>query len=164
MQYISELRIFSFNFAPRGWALCNGQLLPINANQALFVLLGNAFGGDGRTTFGLPNLQARVPMHMGKGMNRGQVGGEAFHQLVIGEMPAHSHIASASSTAPTANSPAGNFWASNTGYGPYGSRVILPMAPTALLTAGGDVPHENRSPFLVLNVCIALTGVFPPQN
>jgi microcystin-dependent protein len=164
MQYLSELRIFTFNFAPKGWALCNGQLLPISAYQPLFALLGTAFGGDGKTTFGLPNLQARVPMHMGKNVMRGQAGGEAFHQLTVAEMPAHSHIASASSTAPKSNSPAGNFWASNTGFGPYGSRVALPMAPTALLNAGSGVPHENRSPFLVLNVCIALTGVFPPQN
>lgn len=167
--YLSEIKVFSFNFAPKGWAMCNGQLLPINQNQALFALLGTQYGGDGRVNFALPNLRGRVPLHFGQrpGLSsyvQGQAAGEDAHTLISTEMPAHVHAAVASSNSPNANTPAGNFWASNSGFSPYSATLNEVMAATALANAGGSQPHENRSPFLTLNFCIALQGVFPSRN
>jgi microcystin-dependent protein len=163
--YLSELRIFAFNFAPKGWALCNGQTLAISANQALFSLLGTTFGGNGVTTFNLPNLQAQVPMHAGTtGFTLGQSGGEAAHTLLITEMPVHTHVASASGSGPTVNSAANANWASNTSFTPYGSTLNSPLAAGALMNAGGGLPHNNMSPYLALTVCIALSGVYPSRS
>src|SRR5579871_1338778 len=164
MQYLSELRIFSFGFAPKGWAICNGQLLSIASNPALFTLLGTAYGGDGVRTFGLPNLTARVPMHVGPGIKLGQAGGEEAHQLLISEMPNHTHTASASGKAPNVNAPDNSNWASNTGFNPYGALGTQLMAPGALMPAGGNLPHLNMSPYLVMSVCIAITGVYPTHG
>jgi len=162
--FLSEIRIFSFNFAPRGWAQCNGQLLPINQNQALFALLGTTYGGNGTTNFALPEMRGRVPMHVGGGLVLGQRGGEETHTLSVNETPSHTHQAKASANAPTVAPPTGNFWASNTGFTPYGSAADTTMATAAVGNTGGSQAHENRSPYLTLNCCIALQGIFPSPN
>ncbi|MFZ1304425.1 MAG: tail fiber protein [Ferruginibacter sp.] len=162
--FLSEIRIFSFAFAPRGWALCNGQLLPINQNQALFSLLGTTYGGNGQTNFALPDLRGRVPMHNGAGFNLGQKAGAETHTLSISELPTHTHQAKASANSPSVTPPTGNYWASNTGFTPYGSTANLTMSPQTVGNIGGSQPHENRSPFLTLNFCIALQGIFPSPN
>jgi microcystin-dependent protein len=144
--YLSEIRIMSFGFPPKGWAQCNGQLLPINQNQALFSLLGTTYGGDGRTTFGLPNLQARTAIHGKGGQGLGQLGGEAAHTLVAGDAPI----------------PAGNYLgAADNLYAPLAHITPLPAATVA--NAGGQ-PHNNMQPYLVLNFCIALQGIYPSRN
>jgi microcystin-dependent protein len=162
--FLSEIKIFAFNFAPKGWALCNGQLLPINQNQALFALLGTTYGGDGQTTFALPDLRGRAPIHMGSSFNLGQRGGEETHTLTISEMAAHTHQTRASADNATVAPPTSNFWCSNTGFTPYGNAANTAMSPTCISNVGGSQPHENRSPFLALNFCIALQGIFPSQN
>jgi microcystin-dependent protein len=161
--YISEIRIMSFTFAPKGWAQCNGQLLPINQNQALFSLLGTTFGGDGRTTFGLPNLQARTAIHTAGGAGLGQSGGEATHTLTMAETPAsHTHTAVGTATAGDAPVPAGNFLgAADNLYGPLASTT--PLSASTVASAGGQ-PHNNMQPFLVLNFCIALQGIYPSRT
>ena len=162
--FLSEIRIFSFVFAPQGWAQCNGQFLPINQNQALFSLLGTTYGGNGQTTFALPDLRSRVPMHNGNGFVLGQRAGEESHTLSISEMAAHTHQARASANAPTVTAPTANFWASNTGFTPYGTVGDTAMSPQSLSNTGGSQAHENRSPYLTLNYCIALQGIFPSPN
>ena len=162
--FLGQITIYSFNFAPRGWAQCNGQFLPINQNQALFSLLGTTYGGNGQTTFALPNLQGRVPMYAGNGFVLGQTAGEAAHTLSIAEMPAHTHQAVGSSNPPNATTPANNFWASNTGFKPYAATPNATMSPNAVSSVGGSQSHNNQSPYLVLNMCIALVGIFPSRN
>lgn len=162
--FLSEIRIFSFNFAPRGWAQCNGQFLPINQNQALFALLGTTYGGNGQTHFALPDLRGRVSMHVGQGLSLGGRDGQESHTLVLSEMPAHTHQVRGSADGPTATPPTNNFWASNTGFTPYGTVGNTAMSAQPVSNVGGSQPHENRAPYLTLNYCIALTGVFPSQN
>lgn len=162
--FIGQITIFSFNFPPRGWALCNGQLLPINQNQALFSLLGTMYGGNGQTNFALPNLQGRVPFHMGNGLTQGQAGGETAHTLTINELPAHTHVPQGSSAGPTISNPSGAFWGSNTGFSPYNAAQNGPMSPQSIGPTGGSQPHLNMSPYLTLNFSIALVGIFPSQN
>ncbi len=152
----------SFNFPPKGWALCNGQLLPINQNQALFALLGTTYGGDGRVNFGLPNLQGRVPIHFGIS-SLGEVGGEQGHTLSVAELPTHTHSAVASSNAADQGSPQGNYWAVESSNA-YSSAYDNSMAPQALSLTGGSQPHDNMPPYLVLSFCIALQGIFPSQT
>jgi microcystin-dependent protein len=161
--FLSEIKIVSFNFAPKGWALCNGQLVPINQNQALFSLLGTTYGGNGQTTFALPNLQGRIPTHMGNGFTLGQAGGETAHTLNISEMAPHNHIPTGSSTNP-AGSPgaAGNLWGVDPGQ--YNANSDSAMNPACISNTGGNQPHDNMSPYLVLNFIIALQGMFPSQN
>lgn len=162
--YLGEIKIVSFNFAPQGWAMCNGQLLPINQNQALFSLLGTTYGGDGRINFALPNLQARVPMHTGNGLVLGEVAGEYSHTLTISEMPTHLHVVNGSPNNATVISPTGNYLATspgNTYVAPPGNTALMP--PT-LSNVGGSQAHDNTSPYLVLNFCIALVGIYPSQN
>ncbi len=161
--FLGEIRIFSFTFAPKGWAQCNGQLLPINQNQALFAILGTTYGGDGRITFALPNLQGRVPVYTGNGITLGQSAGEEAHTLNVAELPAHSHTPVGSPSSATAGNPTGNVWASlsNGGYSPASN---VSMNAASVLPAGGSQPHENMSPYLTLNFCIALQGLFPSQN
>ena len=161
--FLGEVKIFSFGFAPKGWSLCNGQLLPINQNQALFALLGTTYGGDGRVNFGLPNLQGRVPFHTGSGLSLGQSGGETAHTLNISELPAHTHVPVGNSNSANAASPGGNLWASLTGGG-YLQTANTAMNPASILPTGGSQPHDNMSPYLTLNFCIALQGIFPSQN
>jgi microcystin-dependent protein len=161
--YLSEIKLIAFNYPPRGWAFCNGQILPINQNQALFSLLGTTYGGNGVTTFALPNLQSRIAMHFGTNYNLGQTGGETAHTLITSEIPAHTHLVSASSLTPNKNTAANNFFASNTGFSPYG-KADESMHPSALANAGGSQPHDNMSPYLVLNYVIALVGIFPSRN
>lgn len=160
--FLAEIKIFSFNFAPRGWALCNGQLLPINQNQALFSLLGTTYGGNGITTFALPNLQGATPIHTGPGFVLGQAGGETAHTLTIPEMAAHSHAAAGSSNPGNTAEPANAFWAVAAS-GAYSAAPNTAMAPGAISTTGGSQPHNNLSPYLTLNFCIALQGIFPSR-
>ena len=162
--FLSEIRIMSFGFAPKGWAQCNGQLLPINQNQALFSLLGTTYGGNGTTVFALPDLRGSIAMHNDAGFSLGQKGGEQVHTLTISEMPVHTHQAIASSNGPTATLPTNNFWASNTGFTPYASTANVSMSPLSISNTGGSLAHLNMSPFLTLNFCIALQGIFPSQN
>ena len=161
--FIGEIQVFPFGFAPRGWAQCNGQLLPINQNQALFSLLGTMYGGDGRTTFALPDLRGRVPVGVGNGFVQGQRAGEEAHTLIVPEMPAHAHQAIASSASPSSPNPSGATWA-NMGANSYTASPNAPMAGNAVAPAGGGQPHENRSPYLALNFCIALVGLFPSRS
>jgi len=161
--FLGEIKVISWNFPPKGWAFCNGQLLPINQNQALFSLLGTTYGGDGRQTFGLPNLQGRVPVHMGDGLSIGQAGGEATHTLNLSELPAHTHLVTTGSAAADQASPGGNYVASagRAGFAPTPDGVLLAGSVSSV---GGSQPHENQSPYLVLNFVIALQGIFPSQN
>jgi len=161
--FLAEIRIFSFSFAPKGWALCNGQLMPINQNQAVFSILGTTYGGDGRTNFALPNLQGRVPVYKGNGIVLGESAGEQAHTLSISELSAHTHTPVGSSSNPTTGNPTGNLWAS-LGSGGYLPTPNTTMNPASILPAGGNQPHDNMSPYLVLNFCIALQGIFPSQN
>jgi microcystin-dependent protein len=161
--YLSEIRIFSFGFAPKGWAQCNGQLLPINQNQAIFSLLGATYGGDGRVNFGLPNLQGRAPLHMGNGQTLGELGGEQNHTLSIAEIPLHNHTWSATNTAANSPGPASNLLGAAAEYNSSASNLV-PMYSGVLATVGGNQPHPNMQPYLTLNFCIALQGIFPSQN
>lgn len=161
--FLSEIKIVSFGFAPKGWALCNGQLLPINQNQGLFSLLGTTYGGDGRVNFGLPNLQGRTPIHFGSGHTLGERGGEQAHTLSIAEIPQHVHVASASQNNGTqafgTNATLGG--ASNL----YNTGTNLTsLTPQTIGNVGGSQPHQNMQPFLTLTFCIALQGIFPSQT
>jgi len=160
--FIGEIKVISFNFPPKGWAFCNGQLLPINQNQALFSILGTTYGGDGRTTFALPNFQGRMPIHQGQGFTIGERAGEATHTLTINEMPAHNHPAMAATTA-NGPSPNGTVWA-GPGQAAYAVSPNSTMSPAAVGNAGGSQPHPNEAPYLVLNFIIALVGIFPSRN
>jgi microcystin-dependent protein len=163
--FLAEIRIFSFNFPPKGWALCDGQILPINQNQALFSILGTTYGGNGITTFQLPNLQGSVPFHVGGGLSLGQVAGEVNHTLLQSEMPAHTHVATASSNTADQVSPAGAYWAKGIASAYADATAINnTMAPAAIPAAGGSTAHNNMSPYLVLTFCIALVGIFPSRN
>src|SRR5579859_6057739 len=150
--FLSEIKIMSFNFPPKGWALCNGQLLPINQNQALFSLLGTTYGGDGRVNFGLPNLQGRTPNHMGNGFVLGEMGGEQAHTLNISEVPTHTHLASATDTAGDSPIPTGNYLgAADNMYAPLANAT--PLQPGTITAVGSSQPHENMQPYLVLSFC-----------
>jgi microcystin-dependent protein len=163
--FLSEIRIMSFVFAPKGWALCNGQLMPINQNQALFSLLGTTFGGDGRVNFALPDLRGRVPIHVGSGHTLGEQGGEQAHTLSIAELPMHTHIAQASSDVGNAFVPTSNLLAKVEGVDVYNQAAnLVAMSPSSISNVGGSQAHLNMQPFLVLTFCIALQGIFPSPN
>jgi len=160
--FLSEIRMMSFDFAPRGWALCNGQLLPINQNQALFSLLGTTFGGDGRVNFALPDLRGRVPIHVGSGHTLGERGGEQAHTLSISELPTHTHALNANiGTGNTASPSTTTVLAKSPGdlYGP--PTGLTAMNPTTVTNTGGSQAHLNMQPFLTMSFCIALQGIFP---
>jgi len=162
--FLGEIRWVAFNFPPRGWALCDGQLLAINQNQALFALLGTTFGGNGTTNFALPNLKARAPIHVGTAYSLGSQAGEATHSLLVSELPAHRHLLKADPQEATSNAAAGNYLAkSSGGTSLYGLTATAPMSPSAISTTGGTQPHENMKPFLALNCIIALQGIFPSR-
>jgi microcystin-dependent protein len=174
--FMSQIEIFSFNFAPRGWALCNGQFLPINQNQALFALMGTTYGGNGQTTFALPDLRSRVPIHMGNGHTLGERGGEENHTVNASEMPQHNHTLVTDATHQgTINLPATNtvlaqsIGVNNNG-GNFGFAIYGANAPTGALdpntvtNTGGSQPHNNLMPYLCVSMCIALQGIFPSQN
>ena len=163
--FLSEIRIMSFEFPPRGWALCNGQLLPINQNQGLFSLLGTTFGGDGRVNFALPDLRSRTPIHVGGSHTLGERGGEQAHTLSISELPTHTHTLQGSSTGGDVAAPASALLApgqSTQLYGPAANLVSL--IPGTVANVGGSQAHLNMQPFLTLSFCIALQGIFPSPN
>jgi microcystin-dependent protein len=165
--FIAEIRIFASNFAPRNFAFCDGTLLPVAQNTALFALIGNIYGGDGRTTLGLPNLQDRLPMHPGRGPGLtprvlGQSGGTATVALTSGNMPNHSHSMLGTGDAPNSASPANAVVATAPAYEATGSNLTN-MANEALLPAGGGQAHDNQQPYLTLNFIIALQGLFPSR-
>ncbi|EJL33131.1 microcystin-dependent protein [Caulobacter sp. AP07] len=177
--FMGELRIMSFNFAPQGWALCNGQFLPINQNQALFSLLGTTYGGNGQTTFALPDLRGRIPLHMGDGFVLGQASGQASHTLIQSEMPTHFHVMRGDGTTAAASNvgtPVANMSFGQTTGAPasgaafaYNMYATAPtnattLHPASVSNTGGSQPHENRQPFLVLEICIALSGAYPSRN
>src|SRR5713101_486737 len=161
--FLSEIRIMSFGFPPRGWATCDGQLLPINQNQALFSLLGTTFGGDGRVNFALPDLRGRTPIHVGSRHTLGERGGEQAHTLSIAELPTHTHVANATSATGNASNPTGNVLAAaNNLY--TAPANLTSLSPTTVVNAGGSQAHLNMQPFLALSFCIALQGIFPSPN
>ena len=161
--FLGEIKIVSFGFAPKGWALANGQFLPINQNQALFSLFGTMYGGNGQTTFAIPNLQGRCAMHQGAGFIVGQQGGSESVTINQSQMPQHLHFIQAVSDVADAVVLAGNYLGGvNNGWRPPSSLVAID--PGTITTVGGSQPHENMSPFTVLNFCVALQGVFPSQN
>jgi microcystin-dependent protein len=164
--FLSEIRIMSFGFPPKGWAFCDGQLLPINQNQALFSLLGTTFGGDGRVNFALPDLRGRTPIHVGSGHTLGERGGEQAHTLSIAELPTHVHVLQASTSPASTNTPtASTVLAASTGSQLYGSPAnLVAMSPAAVTNTGGSQAHLNMQPFLTLSFCIALQGIFPSPN
>jgi microcystin-dependent protein len=169
--FVAEIRIFPFNFAPKGWAFCDGQLLPLSQNTALFSLLGTTYGGDGKSNFALPNLQGSAPMHPGQGPglslhDLGEVGGSEVVTLLESEIPSHTHGLTANASPGNRTSPQGNSLARTSGalpYAPSGGQTV-PMAPEAVGVVGGDQPHNNMQPYLTLYFNIALQGVFPPRS
>jgi microcystin-dependent protein len=168
--FMGEIKIVAFNFAPKGWAQCNGQFLPINQNQALFSILGTVFGGNGQTTFALPDYRGRSPIHVGSGFTLGEKGGQEAHTLTQSELPAHNHFvacSNASGSLALATKPTvpeqHNTWAIST-QNPYNTVQNTAMSPTNVTNVGGSQPHQNMQPYLVLTFCIALIGIFPSRN
>lgn len=169
--FLAEVRMVGFNFAPRGWGFCDGQILPINQNQSLYSLLGTIYGGDGRTSFALPDLRGRAPIHVGradggKDHREGQKGGEETHALTVSEMPTHDHVAQASSRNADQNDPANGVLGQALNlYVPASSGPALqPIQPATVANTGGGQAHDNMQPYLAVNFCIALQGLFPSRN
>jgi microcystin-dependent protein len=161
--FLSEIKVVSFNFPPKGWALCNGQFLPINQNQALFALLGTTYGGNGQTTFALPNLRGRVPIHIGNGHTLGEAAGSTSVTVNIQQLATHQHLDMASNTNADVPDPTNGFFgqALNT-YG--AAQNLITIDPSTVTSVGGSQPHNNMMPYLTLNFIIALQGIFPSQN
>jgi microcystin-dependent protein len=164
--FLSEIKVVSFNFPPKGWAECNGQFLPINQNQALFALLGTTYGGNGQTTFALPNLRGQVPIHVGNGHTLGETAGVTAVSVTIPQLPQHTHLANAVNVQPSAGNPASTRLLSQSkGAFLFAAATNLQaMAPNMIGNAGGSQPHNNMMPYLVLNFIIALQGIFPSRN
>lgn len=164
--FLSEIKIMSFGFPPKGWALANGQLLPINQNQPLFALLGTTYGGNGQTTFALPNFQGKIPIHFGGGHTLGETGGEQSHSINLNELPQHTHglqaAISGTATSSANNNLPGNSSPSNAYTNQEANQVAL--NPSSVTSIGGSQPHLNMQPYLTVSFCIALQGVFPSQN
>jgi microcystin-dependent protein len=170
-QFVGELRAFGFGFAPKGWALCNGQTLAINQNAALFALLGTTYGGNGTSTFLLPNLQSRVPMHMGTAPSgtsyiEGEISGVENVTLAASQIPMHTHTLNAVSASGGSHTPNNVLYASGSSGNEtfYGNGNLVPLVPTTIQPAGGNLPHTNLQPYLTINWCIALVGIFPSRN
>ena len=162
--FLSEIRIMSFQFAPKGWALCNGQLLPINQNQALFSLLGTTFGGDGRVNFALPDLRGRAPIHVGSGHTLGERGGEQAHTLSISELPTHTHVLQGTTANGTVINPTNN-QLGNAQVASYSNpQSLVAMNASSITNTGGSQAHLNMQPFVTVSFCIALQGIFPSPN
>ena len=164
--FVGEIRMFGGNFAPAGWALCQGQLLPISENETLFNLIGTTYGGDGQTTFALPNLASRVPVHQGPSFILGQAGGVESVTLTVNQIPSHSHVPQCDGTNNSSNTPAGSVWAGTSALKQFAAAAVAPnvaMAPQALGLDGGSQPHDNMLPFLAINFIISLFGIFPSQ-
>ena len=162
--YVGEIRMVGFNFAPRGWAFCDGSLQSIAENQALFSLLGTTYGGDGQTTFALPDLRGRIPFHQGNSFVMGQIAGSESVTLVSNQLPTHTHVLGANSSAGTQDSPTSGFWAQSA-LGEYSTQAAAhSMAPAAVGLTGGNQPHDNMPPFVVINFVISLFGIYPSQN
>jgi len=162
--YVGEIRMVGFNFAPRGWAFCDGSLLSIAEYEALFNLLGTTYGGDGQTTFALPDLRGRIPFHQGNSFVMGQIAGSESVTLVANQLPTHTHVLGANSSAGTQDSPTGGFWAQSA-LDEYSTQAAAhSMAPAAVGLTGGNQPHDNMPPFLVINFVISLFGIYPSQN
>lgn len=163
--FLAEVRIMSFNFPPKGWAFCNGQLLPINQNQALFSLLGTTYGGNGQVNFALPNLQGRVPVHIGPGFNQGMASGETAHTVTEVEMTQHTHLASASGSPATAVIPSSSLVLAQSAFEIYRpASSFAALIPGTVTNVGGSQAHSNMQPYLTLNFCIALQGIFPSRS
>ncbi|TDR46566.1 microcystin-dependent protein [Tahibacter aquaticus] len=165
--FLAEVRIMSFNFPPKGWAQCNGQLLPINQNQALFSLLGTTYGGDGRVNFALPDLRGRTSVYTGGSSSfvLGQRGGETAHTLTMQEMPQHNHFINATNGAATTNVPNNTMLLASSSSGMYLTpQALTTLQPSSITNFGGSQAHNNMQPYLVLNFCIALQGIFPSQT
>jgi microcystin-dependent protein len=171
--FVAEIRIFPFNFAPKGWAFCDGQILPLSQNTALFSLLGTTYGGDGKSNFALPNMQGNAPMHPGQGPglslhDLGETGGSETVSLLESEIPSHSHALMALVPPANRTSPIANTFAKAAGTSPYTPAspppALVALADQAVAPAGGDQPHNNMQPYLTLNFCIALQGVYPPRT
>jgi microcystin-dependent protein len=166
--FLAEVRIVGFNFAPRGWAFCDGQILPINQNQSLYSLLGTTYGGDGRTSFALPEMRGRVPIHVGSSNGSshllGQKSGEETHTLSANEVPQHTHVLNATTNSATSDSPTGKYLARGAAdaYGPLTN--MANMGTGTVANVGGGQAHENMQPYIAVNFCIALTGLFPSRN
>jgi microcystin-dependent protein len=162
--YVGEIRMFAGNFAPLGWMFCNGALLPISEYETLFNLIGTTYGGDGQSTFALPDLRSRLPVHMGNGFILSQMGGAEQVTLLTGQIPQHTHVTQANTGSGSQTSPAGNVWANSTNL-PYStSAPTAAMAPAAVGNAGGNQPHDNLVPYLCLNFIISLYGIFPTPS
>jgi microcystin-dependent protein len=161
--YVGEIRMFAGNFAPAGWMLCQGQLLPISENETLFNLIGTTYGGDGQSTFALPDFRSRVPLHMGNGYILAQNGGIETVTLTLQQLPAHSHIPQADSEAATLADPDGKLWAASNNYSSYasGSGAAAPMNSQSIAATGGSQAHDNQMPYLAINIIISLFGIFP---
>lgn len=161
--FMGEIRMLAFDYAPRDWALCNGQFLPINQNQALFSLLGTTYGGNGQTTFALPDLRGRVPMHSEGSSSLGEIGGQLAHTLIASELPVHNHLVNASTAAVSAPSPVSGTFGTST-QNPYSPTANAALLPSAVAPIGGSQPHTNMSPYSVITFAIALFGIFPSPN
>ncbi|HET9284384.1 MAG TPA: tail fiber protein [Candidatus Angelobacter sp.] len=162
--FVGEIRMFAGNFAPAGWAFCNGALIPIDQNPTLFQLIGTTYGGDGQNTFALPDLQSRIPVHVGPGFAQAQSGGAETVTLTTSQIPAHSHVPLCTDNAGTQSGPGNGLWALTTGTTYVTGPASLAMSPAALNPAGGSQPHDNMVPFLVVNFIISLFGIFPSQT
>ena len=162
--FLAEVRIVAFNFAPRGWAFCDGQILPINQNQSLYSLLGTTYGGDGRTSFALPDLRGRSCMHVGEGHRQGEKGGEETHTLDNNEVPEHDHAFQSSSLDGNSPVPTGNVLARTVGQIYHDPTNLVDMKSDGVTRVGGTQAHDNMQPYLAVNFCIALQGLFPSRN